>query len=193
MTSRTLAITWAVSLLIGAAAAAALIIATRPTPPPAQPTSTTIAAAAEIDHTLPPRSARSREIARTTVVAKPEQPQVTATTSPAPRGIPRDRAQTPATASWKQTTTTASTPVAIRRDSDDRWARLRQCESHGDYTANTGNGYYGAYQFSAKTWHSLGLGGLPHEAAPADQDAAARRLLARSGWRQWPNCGKVLR
>lgn len=188
MTSRTLAITWAVSLLIGAAAAAALIIATRPSRPPAQPTSTTIAAAAaEIDHTLPPRSARSREIARTTVVAKPEQPQVTATTSPpASRGIPRDRAQTPATASWKQTTTIASAGV-------DRWARLRQCESHGDYTANTGNGYYGAYQFSAKTWHSLGLGGLPHEAAPADQDAAASRLLARSGWRQWPNCGKVLR
>ncbi|CAO5256719.1 transglycosylase family protein [Frankia sp. AgKG'84/4] len=70
------------------------------------------------------------------------------------------------------------------------WAGLRQCESGGDYTTNTGNGYYGAFQFSASTWHSLGYSGLPHEASPAVQDEAALRLAQRSGFGQWPVCGR---
>src|SRR4051794_30797583 len=57
---------------------------------------------------------------------------------------------------------------------DDRdapnFARLRQCESNGNYATNTGNGYYGAYQFSADTWHALGYDGLPSDAAPEVQD-----------------------
>ena len=69
---------------------------------------------------------------------------------------------------------------------------LRWCESTNDYAADTGNGYYGAYQFSAKTWHSLGYAGLPHQAPAAQQDEAAQRLQARSGWRQWPACARQL-
>lgn len=72
------------------------------------------------------------------------------------------------------------------------FARLRKCESGGNYAANTGNGYYGAYQFSLSTWRSLGYGGYPHQASPATQDAAARRLQARSGWGQWPACARKL-
>jgi hypothetical protein len=68
------------------------------------------------------------------------------------------------------------------------WAALRQCESGGNYTENTGNGYYGAYQFSLGTWASLGYSGLPSSAPPAVQDAAAQALQARSGWGQWPVC-----
>ena len=68
------------------------------------------------------------------------------------------------------------------------WAALRQCESGGNYAENTGNGYYGAYQFSLGTWASLGYGGLPSAAPPAVQDAAAQALQARSGWGQWPVC-----
>ena len=74
----------------------------------------------------------------------------------------------------------------------DVWARLRACESGGNYTRNSGNGYYGAYQFSASTWHGLGYGGLPSEADPATQDQAAQRLLARSGWGQWPACSRAI-
>ena len=72
------------------------------------------------------------------------------------------------------------------------WAELRQCESGGNYTIDTGNGYYGAYQFSAATWHGLGYPGLPNQAAPAVQDQAAQRLQARSGWGQWPACSRKL-
>ena len=55
------------------------------------------------------------------------------------------------------------------------WVKLRTCESHGDYTENTGNGYYGAYQFSVTTWQSLGYTGMPHKASPAQQDEAGRQ------------------
>jgi hypothetical protein len=73
---------------------------------------------------------------------------------------------------------------------DDIWAKLRKCEAGGRYDANSGNGYYGAYQFSAGTWRSLGYPGLPHQAPPEMQDEAARRLQARSGWGQWPACAR---
>ena len=73
---------------------------------------------------------------------------------------------------------------------DDIWAKLRKCEAGGRYDANSGNGYYGAYQFSAGTWRSLGYPGLPHQAPPEMQNEAARRLQARSGWGQWPACAR---
>src|SRR5215210_5121261 len=50
---------------------------------------------------------------------------------------------------------------------------LRWCESTNDYAADTGNGYYGAYQFDLSTWEWLGYDGWPSEAAPEVQDQAA--------------------
>lgn len=70
--------------------------------------------------------------------------------------------------------------------------RLRQCESGGNYATRTGNGYYGAYQFSLRTWRGLGFTGLPSDADPATQDQAAQQLQARSGWGQWPACSRRL-
>jgi hypothetical protein len=70
--------------------------------------------------------------------------------------------------------------------------RLRMCESGGNYRTNTGNSYYGAYQFALGTWRGLGYGGYPHQASPATQDAAARRLQAMRGWSPWPGCARML-
>ena len=72
----------------------------------------------------------------------------------------------------------------------DLWARLRACESGGRYDVNSGNGFYGAYQFHPRTWRGLGFPGLPHQAPPEMQDEAARKLQARSGWGQWPVCSR---
>jgi hypothetical protein len=83
------------------------------------------------------------------------------------------------------------TAAAVPNGGDElTWQRLRNCEAGGRYSANSGNGYYGAYQFSAGTWRSLGYGGLPHQAPPEVQDQAARKLQARSGWGQWPACSR---
>jgi len=68
-------------------------------------------------------------------------------------------------------------------------ASIRECESGGDYSANTGNGYYGAYQFTQETWEGVGGSGSPASASPAEQDAAAQRLMAQSGSSPWPVCG----
>jgi hypothetical protein len=61
-----------------------------------------------------------------------------------------------------------------------------QCESGGDYGANTGNGYYGGYQFDSGTWDAYGDSsyGEANEAPPAVQDAAA----ASVPYDAWPNC-----
>lgn len=72
------------------------------------------------------------------------------------------------------------------------WAELRQCESGGNYGEDTGNGYYGAYQFLPSTWWALGYSGMPNQAPPAVQDQAARQLLQRQGWGAWPACSAAL-
>jgi muramidase (phage lysozyme) len=65
------------------------------------------------------------------------------------------------------------------------WACIRAHESGGNYATDTGNGYYGAYQFSQATWLSVGGTGHADDAPPAVQDAMAQRLQQRSGWGQW--------
>jgi uncharacterized protein YabE (DUF348 family) len=58
---------------------------------------------------------------------------------------------------------------------------LRDCESGGNYQDDTGNGYYGAYQFSLGTWERLGLSGLPSDASPSVQDQAIVANTNKSG------------
>ncbi len=72
------------------------------------------------------------------------------------------------------------------------WLQLRRCESGDNYAENTGNGFYGAYQFSATTWTGLGYPGRPDLESPAMQDEAAMKLQAQSGWGQWPACAAAL-
>lgn len=72
------------------------------------------------------------------------------------------------------------------------WAALAECESGGDPTTNTGNGYYGLYQFSLPTWQAMGGSGLPSEASAAEQTMRAQMLQEQSGWGQWPACAAKL-
>ena len=65
------------------------------------------------------------------------------------------------------------------------WAAIAQCESGGNPSTNTGNGYYGMYQFSLPTWQSVGGTGLPSDASAEEQTMRARMLQQRSGWGQW--------
>jgi len=68
-------------------------------------------------------------------------------------------------------------------------AAIRACESGGDYAMDSGNGFYGAYQFMQGTWEAVGGSGNPAEASPAEQDKRAAMLYAQSGSGQWPVCG----
>ncbi|MEO6203789.1 MAG: transglycosylase family protein [Mycobacteriales bacterium] len=72
------------------------------------------------------------------------------------------------------------------------FAKLRQCESGDNYRINTGNGFYGAYQFDRGTWNGLGYPGRADQASPATQDEAARKLQSQRGWSPWPACSRGL-
>lgn len=72
----------------------------------------------------------------------------------------------------------------------DVWSALARCES--GLRNDTGSPYYGYFQFSAGTWRSLGFAGLPSDHDYGAQLAAAQRLVARSGWGQFPACARRL-
>lgn len=75
--------------------------------------------------------------------------------------------------------------------SANAWLQLRRCESGNRYDVNTGNGYYGAYQFSLGTWASVGGTGLPSDAKPAEQDYRALMLYRKRGWSPW-TCAAII-
>lgn len=87
---------------------------------------------------------------------------------------------------------TKPAPVSAGVAPEGVWAALAQCESGGVPTRNSGNGYYGLYQFSASTWKSVGGSGLPSEASAEEQTMRAQTLQQRSGWGQWPACSSKL-
>ncbi|GAA3563951.1 transglycosylase family protein [Amycolatopsis ultiminotia] len=83
------------------------------------------------------------------------------------------------------------TGAASADPSSGAWTKLRMCESSGRYTINTGNGYYGAYQFNLPTWRSVGGQGRPDQASPREQDYRALYLYRMRGWQPWECGGKL--
>jgi len=67
-------------------------------------------------------------------------------------------------------------------------ARLRSCESGGRYDRNSGNGYYGAYQYDISTWANYGGYARADLAPAAAQDQKAWETYKRRGWQPWPSC-----
>jgi len=76
------------------------------------------------------------------------------------------------------------------------WDRLAHCEATGNWSINTGNGYYGGLQFDAGTWRSNGgtsFAPLPHQATREQQIAIASKVRdARGGYSAWPACARKL-
>ena len=132
---------------------------------------------------------------RIPAVPHPAPPPPTTIKSPPPQGSDVSQpahTQPEVAQSAPAPAQSAPPPAPPAQPAGGVWAELRQCESGGNYGDNTGNGYYGAYQFSLSTWYSLGETGLPSNAPPAVQDAAAQRLQATAGWGQWPVCSQQL-
>lgn len=72
------------------------------------------------------------------------------------------------------------------------WDALAQCESGGNWSINTGNGFYGGLQFTQQSWNGVGMSGSPATASRAQQIEAGERLLAIQGWGAWPACSAKL-
>ncbi len=113
----------------------------------------------------------------------------TTTDPPAPTTTPAPTTPLPTT---PPATTTATTADVHPPPAGGLWIELRECESGDNYQADTGNGYYGAYQFSWATWVDLGYPGRPDQEPYWMQDEAAQRLESMDGWGQWPSCSTAL-
>lgn len=86
---------------------------------------------------------------------------------------------------------TLSMPAANAVDGAT-WDALAQCESGGNWSINTGNGFYGGLQFTQQSWNGVGMSGSPATASRAQQIEAGERLLAIQGWGAWPACSAKL-
>ena len=103
----------------------------------------------------------------------------------------------------KLTTTTAvpqyrHTPTPPPASDSSRWDHLAICETGGNWSANTGNGFGGGLQFMHQgrysTWLSFGGGEFaphPWEASREQQIIVAERVLANSGFGAWPGCSRL--
>ncbi|GAA4856307.1 transglycosylase family protein [Saccharopolyspora cebuensis] len=76
------------------------------------------------------------------------------------------------------------------------WDKLAECESGGNWSINTGNGYYGGLQFNKSTWDAYGgdqYAQYPHQASREQQIAVASKMRdARGGYGAWPSCSGQL-
>ena len=71
------------------------------------------------------------------------------------------------------------------------WDEVAQCESGGNWSINTGNGYHGGLQFSRSTWQAFGGGKYAptaDQATRAQQIDIAKKTQAAQGWGAWPSC-----
>lgn len=86
---------------------------------------------------------------------------------------------------------TDSNNLNISADEMATWEALAQCESSGNWSINTGNGYHGGLQFLPSTW--TGFGGekyapYAYMATKEQQIEIAKKVQAAQGWGAWPAC-----
>ncbi|VBA40692.1 transglycosylase family protein [Mycobacterium attenuatum] len=86
----------------------------------------------------------------------------------------------------------ALSPGSSHADSVN-WEAIAQCESGGNWAADTGNGFYGGLQISRPTWEGNGGAGLPSVASPDGQIEVGERIMTTQGPGAWPRCSSCSR
>lgn len=122
----------------------------------------------------------SRTLVRSRVLARPTAQVEKVGTKPKPVVV---------------TPTTPTSTAAPVDHSGLNWDAVAACESNGNWSINTGNGFYGGLQFSLSTWLSEGGGAYaprPDLATKAQQIAIATKLYQVAGSSPWPVCGANL-
>ncbi|MFJ2194154.1 transglycosylase family protein [Kitasatospora sp. NPDC087861] len=73
------------------------------------------------------------------------------------------------------------------------WDSVAQCESGGNWSINTGNGFYGGLQFTSSTWKAYGgtsYAPQANQASKGQQISVAEKVLASQGPGAWPVCSQ---
>ncbi|WP_406409368.1 transglycosylase family protein [Streptomyces sp. NBC_01643] len=74
------------------------------------------------------------------------------------------------------------------------WDKVAECESDGNWSINTGNGYYGGLQIYKPTWDAFGgeqYAAYPHQTSKDNQIRIAEKILATQGAGAWGTCGEL--
>ncbi|MGO1228749.1 MAG: resuscitation-promoting factor [Brachybacterium sp.] len=152
------------------------------------------------------------ELVSETVVTEPVTEVVAKGTKPAPKPEPvqEEKSSSEKSSSEKRSTGSKSNRSSERSSSESSgntgasapaapsgsvWDRIAQCESGGNWSINTGNGYYGGLQFSAGTWKAFGGGkyaSTANQATRGQQIDIAKKVQAQQGWGAWPSCTSKL-
>lgn len=136
----------------------------------------------------------------TTVAPVTTVPPTTSTTAkPAPKPVTPPAPPKPKPVAAAPVAKADTTPVAdsgaksICAISPGNWCTLAKCES-GDRDVNTGNGFYGFFQFDKQTWKAYGGTTPTAYGAPAsEQLRVAQNLYNNRKWQPWPSCGANLK
>lgn len=102
---------------------------------------------------------------------------------------------TPSGSGAGTTTTTVDAAAYVEAMSADRVATfnsIAQCEASGDWSDDTGNGFYGGLQFTLESWETVGGSGNPAQASQDEQIMRADMLEQLQGWVAWPECAAEL-
>jgi uncharacterized protein YabE (DUF348 family) len=125
----------------------------------------------------------SRSLVSETVTVQPVAEKVTVGTKPKPVAQ-----AAPAASPSAGTNTGAAAPAMMN---EAMWDKIAQCESTGNWSINSGNGYYGGLQFDIRTWIGAGGGAYAPNASlatKAQQIDIANRVYAQRGLQPW-GCG----
>ncbi len=132
----------------------------------------------------------SRTLVSEAVTVQPVAEKITVGTKPKPvaKPAPAAAAAPAAPAASAGANTGAAAPAMMN---EAMWDKIAQCEATGNWSINTGNGYYGGLQFDIRTW--LGAGGGAYApnaslATKAQQIDIANRVYAQRGLQPW-GCG----
>ncbi|HEX7042826.1 MAG TPA: transglycosylase family protein [Patescibacteria group bacterium] len=132
-------------------------------------------------------SAKKEVLAAKEIPTPTKAPTPTVTLTPTPTEIPTPTLTPTPTA----TPTATPTPMPTANPEDtSNWDRLSQCETHGNWSDDTGNGYYGGLQFSQSSWEAVGGSGNPAAASRDEQILRAKTLFDREGWGAWGECAR---
>ncbi|MFF1253083.1 transglycosylase family protein [Pseudarthrobacter sp. NPDC058329] len=144
-------------------------------------------AAGKVEKTFKLVLVDGREASRTLVSEAVTAQPVTEKTTVGTKAKPVAQAA-PAPAASAGANTGAAAPAMMN---EAMWDKIAQCESTGNWSINSGNGYYGGLQFDIRTW--LGSGGGAYApnaslATKAQQIDIANRVYAQRGLQPW-GCG----
>jgi hypothetical protein len=99
---------------------------------------------------------------------------------------------TPVSLADREAEEAAKREAVLAAEREAIWDALAQCESGGNWSINTGNGYYGGLQFSLSSWRWVGGTGYPHQHSREEQIRRGEMLQALQGWGAWPSCSRQL-